>query len=325
MTAVSVGITLGDPGGIGPEVVLKALSRPALQPGVRFLIFGSKSILDAGRAALGLRVEIEPWERDSIPPSPGLYFRDSGAQAGPVAVGRSSAESGQASFRWFEEAVEEARRGRLDGVVTAPVSKTSWRLAGLPWRGHTEYLDSLYPGAIMSFWSEKLKVALLSHHLPLKEALTKVRKDNLLEFFRSLHRDLAKIPSGIGEILVAGLNPHAGEDGLLGGEETMEIGPAIEAAAREGIPVSGPFPPDTVFLKALGKPGTLVAALYHDQGLIAFKTAAFDTGVNATLGLPFIRTSPDHGTAFDIAGKGIADPGSMIEAVRLAVRFSSAD
>ena len=322
MTVPSIGITLGDPGGIGPEVVIKGFSQASRFPDARYVIFGSKSVLTAEQAALGLRLELVPWEGDSLPPAPGPFFRDIEFPPAPIIRGRPSAENGKASFRWFEKACELARRGILDAVVTAPISKTSWRLAGLPWRGHTEYLESLYPGAIMSFWSDKLRVALLSHHLPLKEALEKVRKDNLLEFFRSLHRDLAKVPSGIGEILVAGLNPHAGEDGLLGGEETVEIKPAIETAAREGIPISGPFPPDTAFLKALGKPATVVVALYHDQGLIAFKMAAFDTGVNVTLGMPFIRTSPDHGTAFDIVGKGIADAGSMIEAVRLAVRLS---
>jgi 4-hydroxythreonine-4-phosphate dehydrogenase len=175
----------------------------------------------------------------------------------------------------------------------------------------------------MTFWSDRLKVALFSHHRPLSEAVAAVRKDALLAFFRTLHRALGRVPGGPFRLLAAGLNPHAGEDGTLGREEIGEIGPAVAAAAAEGIPVSGPFPPDAVFLKALGKADAVVAALYHDQGLIAFKMAAFATGVNATLGLPFVRTSPDHGTAFDIAGRGVADPRSMGEAVRLAAAFSA--
>lgn len=322
MTASPLGISLGDPGGIGPEVAVKALAEALRQPGSRYVLFGAKSVYDEGRALLDLELEVKPWEGGPLPEAPGLYLADPGIPSGPVVMGGPSAENGRASFLWFEKAVEAAARGTIGAVVTAPVSKTSWRMAGLPWRGHTEYLESLYPGAIMTFWSDALNVALLSHHLPLKEALGRVRKDHLLDFFRSLHRALAARPSGVREILVAGLNPHAGEEGLLGVEEADEIRPAIEAAAGEGIPVDGPFPPDTLFLKALGKPGTLVVALYHDQGLIAFKTSSFHNGVNATLGLPFIRTSPDHGTAFDIAGRGIADPRSMLEAIRLAGRFA---
>jgi 4-hydroxythreonine-4-phosphate dehydrogenase len=175
----------------------------------------------------------------------------------------------------------------------------------------------------MTFWSERLKIALFSHHRPLAEAVAAVRKDPLLAFFRSLHRALGRVPGGPFRLFAAGLNPHAGEDGHLGREEIEEIGPAVAAAAAEGIPVSGPFPPDAVFLKARGTADAVVAALYHDQGLIAFKLEAFATGVNATLGLPFVRTSPDHGTAFDIAGRGVADPRSMGEAVRLAAAFSA--
>jgi 4-hydroxythreonine-4-phosphate dehydrogenase len=219
--------------------------------------------------------------------------------------------------------VAEARGGRLEAVVTAPISKAAWGLAGHPFRGHTDYLAQFYPGAIMSFWSERLKVALFSHHRPLREAVAAVRKDALVDFLRSLHRSLEKIPGGPFVLLVAGLNPHAGEQGRLGREEEEEIGPAVDAARAEGVPASGPFPPDTVFLRALGKKEAVVVALYHDQGLIAFKLDAFSTGVNATLGLPFVRTSPDHGTAFDIAGKGVADSRSMEEALRLAAVFSA--
>lgn len=323
MTIPAIGITLGDPGGVGPEVVLKALANPSLLPEARFAVFGHRRVWDAERAALGLRLEALPFEGDTVPPAPGLYVNDVAAMPGDGVRGRATAENGRASFLAFEKAIGLTGLGRLTAVVTAPISKTSWRLAGLPWRGHTEYLDSLYPGAIMTFWSERLRVALLSHHVPLSEAVKRVRKDVLLDFFRALHRSLAGVRSGVEELLVAGLNPHAGEDGLLGAEETMEIRPSIEAAAREGIPVSGPFPPDTVFLKALDHPEKMVVTMSHDQGLIGFKLAAFETGVNLTLGMPFIRTSPDHGTAFDIAGKGVADPRSMLEAIRLAIRLSA--
>ena len=323
MTPPAIGISLGDPGGIGPEVVLKALATPSLLPEARFVIFGDRRVWVAERASLGLRLEPLPLKNDPAPPTAGLYYYDVGGMPGDVVRGRAIAENGSASFRAFEKAVEWAGRGNLDAVVTAPISKTSWHLAGLAWRGHTEYLDSLYPGTIMSFWSERLKVALVTHHIPLSEALGRVRKGALLDFFRALHRSLTGVRSGVEELLVAGLNPHAGEAGLLGAEETEEIGPAIKAAATEGIPVSGPFPPDTVFLKALDHPEKMVVAMFHDQGLIGFKLVAFETGVNTTLGMPFARTSPDHGTAFDIVGKGLADPRSMVAAIRLAARLSS--
>lgn len=322
MTFPAIGISLGDPGGIGPEVVLKALATPSLLPEARFVVFGDRRVWDANREALGLRLEAPPHKGDTVPSAPGLYFNDTAGVSGDVLRGQPSGENGKSSFRAFEKAVEWAGRDLIDAVVTAPISKTSWRLAGLTWRGHTEYLDSLYPGAIMTFWSERLKVALLSQHVPLTEALGRVRGGVLLDFFRALHRGLAAVHSGIDEFLVAGLNPHAGEDGLLGTEETTEMKPAIAAAVREGLPVSGPFPPDTVFLKALDHPEKMVVAMHHDQGLIGFKIVGFETGVNATLGMPFIRTSPDHGTAFDIAGQGVADPRSMLEALRLAVRLS---
>ena len=277
----------------------------------------------AGEAnALGLRFTADPW-RESQRGKAGIYLSEVVAPAADRALHRPDARNGDASFRFFEAAVAAARGRRLDAVVTGPVSKAAWKMAGLPWRGHTDYLESFYPGAIMSFWSERLLVALFSHHLPLKEALGKIRKAALLDFFRGLSAAAGRIEGGPREFLVAGLNPHAGENGLMGTEEEQEIGPAVEAARNEGIPISGPHPPDTVFRRALGRPDALVAALYHDQGLIPFKLEAFESGVNATLGLPFARTSPDHGTAFDIAGQGNADPRSMVEALLLAGRFTS--
>jgi 4-hydroxythreonine-4-phosphate dehydrogenase len=157
----------------------------------------------------------------------------------------------------------------------------------------------------------------------LAEAVAAVRADALVRLLRTVHRGLERLPGAPFRLLVAGLNPHAGEESHLGREEIAEVGPAVERAAAEGIPVSGPFPPDTVFLKALDRKDAVVVALYHDQGLIPFKLVSFATGVNVTLGLPFVRTSPDHGTAFDIAGRGVADPRSMAEAVRLAAAFSA--
>ena len=322
MTVPRIGVTPGDPGGIGPEIVVKTLSRPSVLPPAAYVLFADSRIVAAEEKRLGLRLAAREW-RPEGPREAGVYIAQVPASGWAAAHGRVSAENGEASFRFFETAVAEARNGRLEAVVTAPISKAAWSLGGRPWRGHTDYLAQFYPGAIMSFWSERLKVALFSHHRPLREAVDAVRKDALVDFLMGLHRALEKIPGGPFTLLVAGLNPHAGEDGSLGLEENEEIGPAIDAARRGGVPVTGPFPPDTVFLRALGKKETVVVALTHDQGLIAFKLEAFATGVNVTLGLPFVRTSPDHGTAFDIAGKGIADSQSMEEALRLAAVFTA--
>jgi 4-hydroxythreonine-4-phosphate dehydrogenase len=322
MTVPRIGVTPGDPGGIGPEIVVRTLARADARPPAAYVLFADPRAVAAEEKRLGLRLAARAWRPDQ-PAEAGIYLAAVPGQAGPPTVGRVAAENGESSFRAFEAAVAEARSGRLEAVVTAPISKAAWALAGHPFRGHTEYLTRFYPDAVMTFWSERLKVALLSHHRPLREAVAAVRKDALLAVFRSLHRSLEKLPGGPFRLLAAGLNPHAGEEGFLGREEEEEIRPAIEMAAAEGIPVTGPYPPDTVCIKALGKPDVVVVALYHDQGLIAFKLEAFATGVNATLGLPFVRTSPDHGTAFDIAGKGVADNRSMEEAVRLAAFFSA--
>jgi len=322
MTVPTIGVTAGDPGGIGPEVVVKTLARAAGLPEAAYVVFADPRLIGAEQERLGTGIAFREWRPD-LPAEPGIFLAAMPGPAGGAAAASAAAANGEASFRSFEAAVGRARAGRLQAVVTAPISKASWALAGHPYRGHTEYLARLYPETIMAFWSDRLKVALFSHHRPLGEAVAAVRRDALVEFLRSLHRGLQRVPGGPFRLLAAGLNPHAGEDGRLGREEIDEIRPALEKAVSEGIPVTGPFPPDTVFLQALGKRDAVAVALYHDQGLIAFKLAAFATGVNVTLGLPFVRTSPDHGTAFDIAGKGVADPRSMEEAVRLAAAFSA--
>lgn len=322
MTVPRIGLTAGDPGGVGPEVVVKTLARPGLLPPAAYVLFADPAVIEAEEARLGLRLGLNPLPQGGAA-EVGSFLVPVAAPSGPVERGRAAAANGEASFRAFETAVAEARSGRLDALVTAPVSKAAWALAGHPFRGHTEYLERLFPGAIMTFWSERLKVALFSHHRPLREAVAAVNRDALVAFFAALHRGLARVPGGPFRLLAAGLNPHAGEDGGLGREELEEIGPAVRAAAAAGVPVSGPYPPDVVFLKALGASDAVAVALYHDQGLIAFKLEAFAAGVNVTLGLPFVRTSPDHGTAFDIAGRGLADPRSMGEAVRLAAAFSA--
>ncbi len=322
MTLPRIGITLGDPGGVGPEVVLKAFAGDYRLPPAQYILFGSEPVLRREEKSTGIRIDFAPVGARRRASAGVLSLRDLPFSPGTRKKGKPSGDNGLASFRYFTAAVEEARKGWLQAVVTAPISKKSWALAGLRWRGHTDYLGRLYPEAIMAFWSKPLKVALLSHHLPLRTALRRVKKETLGRFFRGLDRSLKRVSREAFEFLVAGLNPHAGEDGLLGREETEAVTPAVKKARREGIKISGPFPPDVVFRKALGQKHRIVIALYHDQGLIPFKLEAFETGVNVSLGLPFIRTSPDHGTAFDIAGRNVASPASLVEAIKLAVAFS---
>jgi 4-hydroxythreonine-4-phosphate dehydrogenase len=319
MNLPKIGITLGDPGGIGPEIVLKALSLKDSLPRAQYIIFGSSFVIEEEKLAMGLKMDIQTFDKkESI--SPSLFEIENSLET--LKKGSSSKENGEASFLFFKKALEEAKRGTIDALVTAPISKNSWNLAGLRWPGHTEFLSQTYPHAIMAFWSERIKVALFSHHIPLKAAIEKIKKDALLDFFLSLNHNIEKIKPEAFHFLVAGLNPHAGEESLLGSEEEEEIFPAVKQAQREGMRINGPFPPDVVFRSALNKPDKIVIALFHDQGLIPFKLEAFEKGVNLTLGLPFIRTSPDHGTAFDIAGKRIANPESMVEAIKLAYELS---
>lgn len=315
MIRPKIGITLGDPGGIGPEVTLKSLASLSSLPDAQYILFGSQNVIDAERRVLNL---------DSSFLSDPISLHELDLLPGPVERRKPTASNGAASFRYFEQAVRQAQEGIVQAIVTAPISKQSWDLAGIPWAGHTEYLSRSYPDAIMFFWAADLKVALFTHHLPLIQAIEKIEHKSLLDFILRLHANMNKIQSSGFEFLVSGLNPHAGENGMMGSEEREQILPAIEKARSRGVPISGPFPPDVVFRNALNKPDKIVIALYHDQGLIPFKLTAFERGVNMTLGLPFVRTSPDHGTAFDIAGKGIADPTSMIEAIRLAYKFATA-
>ncbi len=322
MTLPRIGITLGDPGGIGPEIILKALVPENSLPKAHYIIYGSVLVLEEEIKRGGLDVKIPVREENRFGPVPGVTIQEVPTPIDEIQTGQYSKASGQASFRFFEKAIQQAQKGIIQALVTAPVSKKSWEMAGIQWSGHTDYLSHIYPQAVMAFWSDKLKVALYTHHIPLKESLQRINKDDLVDFFIRLDQNIQKLQPQKFRFLVAGLNPHAGEGGLIGSEEKDEIFPAVEQAQREGMRISGPFPPDTVFRQALNQPDKIVIALYHDQGLIPFKLESFEDGVNLTLGLPFIRTSPDHGTAFDIAGQNRANPRSLIKSIELAYNLS---
>ena len=325
-----IGITAGDPAGIGPEIVLKAVRSDEVLGVCQPVIIAGDDHLRAQAEALGLTCDY-PSADESIYQlgeacAPPLIF-DAGRITEPILCSKVSAAAGRASMLFIEAGVRLCLDGLLDAIATAPINKGSLKLAGSPFRGHTEMLAYLCgsPTSLMCFFAGKLRVVLLSTHVSLSEAIKLVSTERIVDAILLTEHELKRFGEHRPRIAVAGLNPHAGEDGLFGSEESLYIRPAIEECIDEhGIDVQGPFPPDTIFARAARGEFDVVIACYHDQGLIAVKTLGFGKAVNVTLGLPLIRTSVDHGTAFDIAGRGIADPGSMIEAIVLAAALVQA-
>ncbi len=326
-----IGITVGDPLGIGGEVVVKALADPELRERARFVIYGRNDLLTLAADHAGIHPYWFRVAHDSdraaeklLAPITVLDFDEESFQydmtPGPTRAG------GRMSKQFVEAAIEDSLHEpghprHLDAIVTAPICKESWAMAGFRWPGHTELLASRTKAKrhAMAFVSPRLRVVLATAHLPLmdvKNVLTIGRVHESIELGHELCRNL-----GIDEprIAVCGLNPHAGENGLLGDEEERVIAPAIQVAREHGINASGPHPADTLFISAASGEYDLVVAMYHDQGLTPVKLLGWDKAVNITVGLPTLRTSPDHGTAFAIAGENRADPGSMKAAVALAV------
>jgi 4-hydroxythreonine-4-phosphate dehydrogenase len=322
-----IGITMGDPGGIGPEVVVKALSDPSLRREAKFIIFG----LDEPLEYAADLAEIEPfWMRFPHEKLSREYPRqvtvaDYDEYSAPSWIHAPPRMSGDASMRFCLDAIDAARNGLIDAVVTAPINKTSWKLAGGKWPGHTElFADRCKsPRKVMMFVAGPLKLALATIHEALFEIRHKFTIGCVFEPIDLLNTAL-KDYFGIARprIAVAGLNPHAGEDGQFGDEEIRRIKPALLLAQDVGINCEGPFPADSLFVHAVRGEYDGVVAMYHDQGLIPVKMLAFDSAVNVTIGLPIIRTSPAHGTAYDIAGKGVASAESMKAAIRTAIEMA---
>ena len=284
-----IALTVGDPAGIGPEIAAKAARDPRVL-----------NVCD-----------------------PRIYGPPPGAEYAP---GVLSADAGRAAYDIICRAVQDAQSGVVDAIATAPVNKLALSRAGLPWKGHTDLLAHLTgsPFVAMMFWSPPLKVVLASVHVPLGNVPAVLTHDVVLDTIRLTARELPRFGIAHPRLALAGVNPHAGEDGLLGSEEQQVLRPAVAVARGEGIQIDGPFPADTLFVRAVRGEFDVVIACYHDQGLIPVKLLAFGRAVNVTLGLPIIRTSVDHGTAFDIAGQGIADPSSMVAATLLAAQLAVA-
>src|SRR5258706_3129826 len=304
-----VALTLGDPAGIGPEVVLKALA-DSDRPPATYVVYGSAQALDDRARRFGLKSRVDL----------GVEVVDIPLD-GPVPLGRTSAAGGRAAARAVLRAAEDAMARHVDAIVTAPLNKESLHAAGYPWPGHTEMLAEAAgtPDVAMIFVGGALRVALLTIHRALRTVPDAVTGAEVRRVVRLVHRELPRFGSARTRIAVCGLNPHAGEGGLFGTEERDVIGPAVDSLRGEGIDVSGPFPADSLFVRASRGEFDAVIAGYHDQGLIPVKLLAFGHAVNVTIGLPFVRTSVDHGTGFDIVEKGTAEGRSLVEAMRVAV------
>jgi 4-hydroxythreonine-4-phosphate dehydrogenase len=341
-----IAITPGDPAGIGPEIVAKAF-RDAPQVMQHCFVVGDVGLMRRAAALVGgmlpvaqLAAALDALDAPPrcLPVLPLPASGDFGALSKSellvlLSVGQVSDLAGKFSAQCVHWAARAALRGEVAALVTAPIHKEAWGAAGVPYPGHTELLQAEAAAHLgravhevpvrMMLANDELRTVLVSIHMSLREALAAVTFDSVLQTLRITHASLCKTLGRAPRIAVAGLNPHAGEGGLFGREELEVINPAIAAARAEGMDVVGALPPDTVFMQARGLAKfDVVVAMYHDQGLIPVKYLGVEKGVNVTLGLPLVRTSPDHGTAFDIAGLGVADASSLIEAVRQAKRLA---
>ncbi|MBI1318382.1 MAG: 4-hydroxythreonine-4-phosphate dehydrogenase PdxA [Candidatus Hydrogenedens sp.] len=317
----TIGITLGDINGVGPEVTANTLTDPSLLDCAHFVVYGDFCALSD---AMQLQDAPTRLVRELETPNEGAILVHECGQHPEAHRGVETESAAAAAYAWICEAAEDAIQGRIDGIVTAPVSKAAILRAGYHDMGHTELLARLThteAWRMCLFFDEKLVVH-ITGHLPLRAALDAVTTPRILESVRMANTALRSLGHAAPRIAVAGLNPHAGEQGALGREEIDIVAPAVALARAEGVHCVGPVPPDALFRQLMQDRYDGVVALYHDQGHIPVKMAAMERGVNVTLGLPIVRTSPDHGTAYDIAWTGVADPSSMKHAVRLAVRMA---
>ncbi len=322
-----IGISLGDITGIGPEVTLKALARETADDKTRFLIIGDLAHLERLNRQLGIGLKLQPHTTQDTPGTVSVYNPLS--EPLPEDLESGSPAAARAAVAWLREGAERSLHRELQALVTAPINKESIIHSGQAFIGQTEFLSQLagMDRTVMMLLGEDdrgrwLRVALATTHVPIKfvaAQITRSKVDLAIELAAQACHKL-RLPRA--RIAVCGLNPHAGEGGELGDEESTTIAPAVFAAQKRGLDVTGPISADTLFHKAYAGECDVVVAMYHDQGLAPLKMVAFETGVNWTLGLPFIRTSPDHGTAYDIAGRGIASPSSMTAAIRLAKQLA---
>lgn len=330
ITRDRIGITMGDPAGIGPEIIVKTLAAAhGFYDQCVPVVIGDARVLAQTIAALDMPVQINVIDTsDDAPGVAGTIDLIDLNNADPAAFapGQVSALAGHASVEYIQQATRMALAGDLAAIVTAPINKESINKGGHHYAGHTELLKDLTDAQHVSMMlvSSKLRVLHVSTHVALREACDRVKKERVLTVIRLAHLSMKLLGIEAPRVAVAGLNPHAGEGGLFGREELDEIIPAIEAAQAQGINATGPWPPDTIFMQTVKGHHDVVVAMYHDQGHIPMKLLGFDEGVNVSVGLPIIRTSVDHGTAFDIVGKGVASETSLIAAIDLAAQMVTA-
>ncbi len=321
-----IGITMGDPAGIGPEIILLSLCKSSVYKVCRPLVIGDLNIMTAAKKCVRSHLHFKSVKD----PEEGIYnlgtvevLNLTEIVPDPPLWGHPTAETGSAMVNYIESACDLTAQGRIAAMVTCPINKAAMQMAGCRYNGHTELLAERTKSDNFSMMlaGDRLRVVLVTIHVPLKKVpslLSSSKVSQTIKLTWQAMRDRFGLKSP--RIAVAGLNPHAGEDGMFGNEEKNILLPSIHDALNEGIFVKGPLPPDTVFYQAASGNYDAVVAMYHDQGLIPFKLLHFNDGVNVTLGLPIIRTSVDHGTAYDIAGTGTADPGSLIAAITMAAQ-----
>jgi 4-phospho-D-threonate 3-dehydrogenase / 4-phospho-D-erythronate 3-dehydrogenase len=322
-----IGVTIGDPAGIGPEIVARAVGNPDLHERARLLVVGGEGTMSKAVPLTGVDLVV----RRLMAPTEGTYGPGVMDLLDPLDLDMANIEpgmvqgrAGQAAYGYIERAIEMALAGEIDAIATAPINKEALKAGGVPYIDHTAMLADLTgsPNPMTVFVLGNLRIFFLTRHVALREAIGQITTSSVLESLERVDGEMRRLGFENARIAVAGLNPHAGEGGLFGDEEIREIAPAVEAARARGLNVFGPVPPDSVFFQnALGKYDA-VLSLYHDQGHIAAKTRDFERTVSVTVGIPFLRTSVDHGTAFDIAWKGTASAISMEEAIKVAADYA---
>ncbi len=314
---VKIGITIGDPAGVGPELIVR-LSR-YFDPQKAYIIYGEKKIIQAVKRELSVDFEFSEIYTVEEIKSPGVYIADLNISETDRPL--PSLTSGKVAVAYLGRAVVDAVYGKLQGLLTMPINKFWAKLAGFSYEGQTEFLAQAcnVREYAMLMYSEKLKVVPFTTHIPLREVPERIRKDDIVKKVKLIDREFKRLFGLEPVVGILGLNPHAGDMGAIGEEDMKEIAPAVEALKEEGYKVDGPLSPDSAFLNINYD---VYLCMYHDQGLIPFKMLAFREGVNLTLGIPFVRTSPDHGVAYDIAWKGIADEGPSLSALRLCERLA---
>jgi 4-phospho-D-threonate 3-dehydrogenase / 4-phospho-D-erythronate 3-dehydrogenase len=327
MSKPVVAVTLGDPAGVGPEILVRALADPAVHEAARCLVYGDARVVARAVREAALDLAVRPvrgaaearWSPRTIE-----VVDIPNADPATFEPGRVQAQCGRAAWQYIEAAVRAALGDEVEAVNTAPINKEAIQAAGVPHIGHTEMLAALTGAAdpLTMFETLGLRVFFLSRHVPLRHSCDLVTRARLLDYIARCHLALEQLGVTGGELAVAGLNPHCGEHGLFGDEEVREVAPAVAEAQARGLRVAGPIGPDSVFHQAKTGRYAAVLSLYHDQGHIATKTLDFERTISLTLGLPFLRVSVDHGTAFDIAWQGKASAVGMIESLRVAARYA---